>query len=438
MPLITDQTWRSARSRSSFSAFCDALPRRSQHNKMVAGVAGGIAEYYDIDPMLVRVLFAVLTPFGGVGPLLYAAGWLAMRRPDGGPSVAEDVLAGRGGSTRLEAIGLLLVAVIAAVWVANDHVGIPLLVGAVVGAVALRKHLNSLGVREPTKRAPGVDLTKHPRAASDTAQASRPWSGADPTDSMLSSPPDLLRDSMSAVEREADRIAAEHLAAERLGSGPSSPDDRHDPQPPPRPRPSTALNLALLCGLLVATGALFAVNALAGHPLGARGLLAVMLGVLGTAIIAGSFLGRPRALAVLGVPLMIALVLASVVPLSRHGRYGNQVFRPTSAATVQPRYDLNSGSAELDLRGVDFTGHDVATQLRMGVGLTRVEVGRDVDVTLDVSMQAGRVDAFGHSYRGHVETSRVTDVGADGPGGGTLRLRIDAGFGEVEVDRVSR
>ncbi len=45
---------------------------RSQ-NKMLAGVCAGIAEYFDIDPTLVRVLYVVLTLFSAAFPglLLY-------------------------------------------------------------------------------------------------------------------------------------------------------------------------------------------------------------------------------------------------------------------------------------------------------------------------------------------------------------------------------
>ncbi len=37
-------------------------------NKMLAGVCGGIAEYFDIDPTLVRILYAVLSFFSAAFP----------------------------------------------------------------------------------------------------------------------------------------------------------------------------------------------------------------------------------------------------------------------------------------------------------------------------------------------------------------------------------
>ncbi len=45
---------------------------RSATNRMIWGVCGGLAEYFDIDPVLVRVIFVILAlGSGGVGILLY-------------------------------------------------------------------------------------------------------------------------------------------------------------------------------------------------------------------------------------------------------------------------------------------------------------------------------------------------------------------------------
>lgn len=50
---------------------------RSRTDKMIAGVAGGIAQYLGIDPVLVRLAFVGLL-FTGVGVLLYPVLWLVM------------------------------------------------------------------------------------------------------------------------------------------------------------------------------------------------------------------------------------------------------------------------------------------------------------------------------------------------------------------------
>ena len=44
---------------------------RSSRNKMISGVCGGIAEYFGIDPTLVRLGVVLLTALGGAGVLAY-------------------------------------------------------------------------------------------------------------------------------------------------------------------------------------------------------------------------------------------------------------------------------------------------------------------------------------------------------------------------------
>jgi phage shock protein C len=44
---------------------------RSRKERMIAGVCGGVGEYFGIDPTLVRLLFVVAALFGGPGLLLY-------------------------------------------------------------------------------------------------------------------------------------------------------------------------------------------------------------------------------------------------------------------------------------------------------------------------------------------------------------------------------
>lgn len=48
---------------------------RSRTDRMIAGVAGGLAAYFGIDPLFVRLAFVVLTALNGLGALLYLALW---------------------------------------------------------------------------------------------------------------------------------------------------------------------------------------------------------------------------------------------------------------------------------------------------------------------------------------------------------------------------
>jgi phage shock protein C len=49
---------------------------RSRDQRMLAGVCGGLAEYFNVDVTVIRVLFLVLSVFGGTGLVIYVVMWL--------------------------------------------------------------------------------------------------------------------------------------------------------------------------------------------------------------------------------------------------------------------------------------------------------------------------------------------------------------------------
>jgi phage shock protein PspC (stress-responsive transcriptional regulator) len=87
---------------------------RSRSDRMVAGVAGGLARYFDIHPAVYRVGFVVLTLLGGAGIIIYLA--LALVIPEEGK---EDSFATAALRNRRERpwplIGLALLAIAGAV-----------------------------------------------------------------------------------------------------------------------------------------------------------------------------------------------------------------------------------------------------------------------------------------------------------------------------------
>ena len=48
---------------------------RSKKHKVIAGVCGGIAEYFNIDPVIVSLIFILLL-FSGAGMLVYLIAWI--------------------------------------------------------------------------------------------------------------------------------------------------------------------------------------------------------------------------------------------------------------------------------------------------------------------------------------------------------------------------
>jgi phage shock protein C len=66
---------------------------RDTRGRMLAGVASGVADYFDVDPTLVRIGFVALAFLGGLAVPLYLAGWLLIPDEDTDVSVAEELLA---------------------------------------------------------------------------------------------------------------------------------------------------------------------------------------------------------------------------------------------------------------------------------------------------------------------------------------------------------
>ena len=63
---------------------------RRRDDRMLAGVASGIAAYAGIDTLFVRIAFAVLTIVGGVGIPLYVVCWLLIPDEGSTQSIATD------------------------------------------------------------------------------------------------------------------------------------------------------------------------------------------------------------------------------------------------------------------------------------------------------------------------------------------------------------
>jgi phage shock protein PspC (stress-responsive transcriptional regulator) len=68
------------------------LLRRSYQDRMLGGVAGGLAHYFGVDPMIVRIAFVVLTVFGGAGIPLYLGGLLLIPDEGSDQSVAAALI----------------------------------------------------------------------------------------------------------------------------------------------------------------------------------------------------------------------------------------------------------------------------------------------------------------------------------------------------------
>jgi phage shock protein C len=51
---------------------------KSENNKVIAGVCGGLGEYFGIDPVILRIIAIALIFFHGAGLLVYLIAWICM------------------------------------------------------------------------------------------------------------------------------------------------------------------------------------------------------------------------------------------------------------------------------------------------------------------------------------------------------------------------
>jgi phage shock protein C len=115
--------------------------RRSKGDRIIAGVCGGVGHYFGIDPILVRLAFAVLVLAGLSGILLYILAWIVIPEEDAAGS------AGRASTSSSNAAGLVIGAVLVAagaimllerVWPRFDDVLWPVALIGIGAAVILQ------------------------------------------------------------------------------------------------------------------------------------------------------------------------------------------------------------------------------------------------------------------------------------------------------------
>jgi phage shock protein C len=113
---------------------------RSATDKVIAGVCGGLAHYFNIDPALVRLAFVVFALAGGASVLLYIVLWIAVPVGEGTPGVALGERGHEMLATVLIAIGALwLLANLGAFTFINWRFAWPLVLVAAGVALLLRR-----------------------------------------------------------------------------------------------------------------------------------------------------------------------------------------------------------------------------------------------------------------------------------------------------------
>ena len=65
---------------------------RSETDRMIAGVCGGLGEYFDVDPVVVRLLFVVFALAGGSAIFLYIILWVIMPSKSSATTDSSEVV----------------------------------------------------------------------------------------------------------------------------------------------------------------------------------------------------------------------------------------------------------------------------------------------------------------------------------------------------------
>jgi hypothetical protein len=189
--------------------------------------------------------------------------------------------------------------------------------------------------------------------------------------------------------------------------------------------------------ILVVLGTMAAIDRVHGVNIGPAAYVAAALAVIGAGLVVGAWFGRARGL--IGLGILLALVVGTASTASHWSdsgkNTGNRLWAPTSAQDIHAAYRLGAGDLTLDLRGVDFADASVTTTVHLGVGQVRVLLPSKVDTTVEGSSGIGTLQLLGKHSDGTGLHDKVTDLGADGAGGGSLKLFIDDGIGDVEVTR---
>ena len=349
--------------------------QRSATDRVIAGVAGGIGAYFNIDPVLVRIGFVVLTFLGGAGPFLYLIGLLAIPR-EGSRSVVGAALAGDSPhrfrnlmAVALIALGLLVTAnlsddlfdVFVDVWSIAPYFAL-LLIAAGVALVLWP------GSARRTNSAPARSLappTPPPPAPPPPTAAGPEWS--------VASPPGLPPPAAGSVSS----------ARQRRGRSPFG-----------------SLTVA---ALFVYAGAAVMLDRLDAVEMDIGVFFAIALAITGTGLLVSAFAVPARGLIFLGVLLGAPLLLLAGADVRWGTGIGEVRVSVTDAEELADEYRHGVGQMVVDLRDLDPDRTDHSVDISLGVGEMLVYVPDNIFTTADISVGAGNISWYAGPPPGRIQ-----------------------------------
>ncbi|MFB7245329.1 hypothetical protein CW362_30420 [Streptomyces populi] len=412
--------------------------RRDRRQKMLGGVCAGLGRQCDMDPVIFRIVLAVLAATGGIGLIFYGFAWLFVPYDDEEENEVRKLLTGRVDGPALTAVLFALVG--CGVFLSMLKNG-----GVLTFAVVLSLLLagagywsQNRGAADPDPLAAQAAADAPPEAKAPPVPASYPSWWRDP----------IVKDGshvggtgyMWGPTETLDRDVAAATSTAR-GTSRTGPRTQREPgQRGPRPVGGRIFLLALLAGGLT-TGLNWHDRAL-GTSLQAG--LSVALIVFGLGIAVSSFRGRTGAGTVFLAVITAGLLAASAaLPKDIGTHWVRTTWAPATAADVRTSYDLGTGVGTLDLSRVDLArGQTVKTNAEVGAGRLKVIVPKDVTVRLTVEVGVGDIQLPGDDKKDvDVEPGKHKQVTlpptAGGKDGGTLDLDLQVGVGQAEVARAA-
>ncbi|MFE2425521.1 PspC domain-containing protein [Streptomyces sp. NPDC059373] len=400
---------------------------RSRDRKVIAGVCEGAGRYFDIDPVVFRVVLGVLALTGGLGLVAYGVVWLLVpvEGAERGESEAHRLLSGRVEGTALTAVLVTLVGCglfLSMLGSAGNQAFSLVLLAALAGAVYWSQTKGRAAGPAAPPAPPAPPAAQPPPAPATASWWREPLTKDAPGAQGYAWGPDD-----TPYEDDASRRAAwrERRRAARRREG-----------------PMFGGTLFLLAAAAAATGMATAWDS---RPLGTSLEIGfgAALAVLGLGFVVSTWWGRLGGGTVFWAVVVTGLLVASAaLPKSIGTRWADRTWAPTTATAVLPSYELGSGRANLDLSAVEPGGKTktVKTRIELGAGQINVTVPKNVTVKLHVKVGVGDIQLPGVSGRdvnvNPGQDRRVSLGPADGlTSAGTMQLDVELGLGQVRVLR---
>lgn len=372
---------------------------------MFAGVCGGMGNYFGIDPILVRLAFAVLALLGGAGVGLYLAAWLLIPLEGEPTSVGEDAMTKAAAYVNREVGG-------------DKDLSWLWITLLVIGGLIVISNLGQMGWYDGAwfwailLIAGGIWLYRQ-----DT------YGPPSPQDPAVDS-------TVTAVTANTGPTAASATTAAQTG---------YVAPPAPRVRPvkvktprSRLGRYTFAIGLVV-LGTLATFDNAGTIDLSPGQYAAAALIIAGGGLLVGSVWGRARSLIFWGLLLIPFVMFAGTTQIPFSQGTGERIYAPITPDAIAAGHELFAGHMVFQLDDMEWGSEPVIIDASVFMGQMEIFVPQGVDVRFDGHAEMGGLRFFDlHRTGTDVNLNIDEDPSGNRP---ELVLNTDVFMGEVVVHR---